>query len=147
MKFSEKIKKNALKEDGWLQEALYREANKDWLDVSQKIALKILRFLRKENMTQKELAKQLGFSPQYLNKVLKGKENLTIETIMKIQNTIKVDLIQVPEFSTQQKYEMQNSIKTNLLLDVDKTDLFFNKTVSVTDEVSVAGNTSYAMAA
>lgn len=116
MKISEKIRANARKDDTWLQEALDKRENKEWLDISFKIALKILRFLRKEGMTQKELAGQLGFSPQYMSKVLKGKENLTLETIVKIQNVIRVELIHVPDSLVQSKCEEKGKQKSELLL-------------------------------
>ena len=100
MNLSEKIKSTAKKDTTWLQNAKERQTNRAWLEISFKIALKILRFLREEKMTQKELAGRLGFSPQYMNKVLKGKENLTLETITKIQNAININLIEVPELTT-----------------------------------------------
>ncbi len=109
MSLSKKIKAAAKKDETWLQDAKERQANKAWLEISFKIAVKILRFLRQEKMTQKELANKLGFSPQYMSKVLKGKENLTLETISKIQNIIKIDLIQVPNSSLKETKNCKDS--------------------------------------
>jgi len=87
---------NVIKDSTWLEDAKWRQANADWLDFSAAIATKILRFLRENRITQKELAERLGFSPQYVNKIVKGSENLTLETICKIQKALKITLIEVP---------------------------------------------------
>lgn len=86
------------KKSNWLEQAEYYEKNKDWLDKSALIALKILRHLRANNITQKDLAKSLDVSPQYINKIVKGKENLSLETICKIERVINVNLIEIPEY-------------------------------------------------
>lgn len=86
------------KKSNWLEQAEYYEKNKDWLDKSALIALKIVRHLRANNITQKDLAKSLDVSPQYINKIVKGKENLSLETICKIEKVINVNLIEIPEY-------------------------------------------------
>lgn len=87
------------KKSNWIEQAEYYENNKDWLDKSALIALKILRHLRVNNITQKDLAKRLDVSPQYVNKIVKGKENLSLETICKIERVISIILIEIPEYS------------------------------------------------
>ncbi|MEO0685226.1 MAG: helix-turn-helix transcriptional regulator [Cyanobacteria bacterium J06649_11] len=94
----------------WITEATQRQENKDWLEASFLIALKILRYLRSNQITQKDLAKRLQFSPQYLNKLLRGKENLTLETIYKIQNEIVIPLIQIPSFEYEQSYRPSTEV-------------------------------------
>ena len=87
---------------GWLDKAKWREENESWLDLSFEIAVKILGALRKNKQSntfpknQKELAEAVKCSPQYINKVLKGNENLQLETITKIGNILNVSLIEVP---------------------------------------------------
>jgi len=99
----QKIIKSAIKNTDWIEAAKWRQENKVWLDMSGRIAVKVLRYLRKEKITQKALAEQLGWSPQYLNKVLKGSENLTLETICKLQTATGLVLIEVPKFD----YDME----------------------------------------
>jgi hypothetical protein len=73
--------------------------------MSGRIALKILRHLRKEKIMQKALTEKLNWSPQYLNKVLKCSENLTLEipsTRDKLQAATGLTLIEVSKFD----YEM-----------------------------------------
>lgn len=73
-------------------EQWYRE-NREWLLISQQIALAIFFFLQEERISQKELAERMGVSPTYVGKLLKGKENLTLETIVKVQKAIGHQLI------------------------------------------------------
>ncbi|PLX14061.1 MAG: hypothetical protein C0594_00540 [Marinilabiliales bacterium] len=49
-------------------------------------------------MTQRRLAEEMGVSPQYINKVVKGKENLTLETISKIESVLGITLIEIPTY-------------------------------------------------
>ena len=44
-------------------------------------------------MTQASLAQKMECSQQYVSKVLKGKENLSLETISKIESALDIDLI------------------------------------------------------
>ncbi len=101
----DKIIAQSRNDSSWLENAKYRQANNDWLSLSFKIALKILRYLRANKISQKDLASQLDWSPQYLSKVLKGKENFTLETICKIQNLIGINLIEIPVYSNQIEVE------------------------------------------
>ena len=44
-------------------------------------------------MSQTALAKQLGCSQQYVSKLLKGGENLSLETISKIEKALTITII------------------------------------------------------
>ncbi len=98
----DRIKKIASEEKtGWLKQAEYRQENKAWRRRSFQIAVRILREIRKQKetigLTQKKLALEMGVSPQYINKIVKGQENLTLETISKIEDVLGIRLIEVPE--------------------------------------------------
>ncbi len=84
---------------GWFEKSMWKEENEAWLDKSARIAVRILREIRAQKatngMTQKKLADALGVSPQYINKVVKGKENLTLETISKIEQALGIIIINV----------------------------------------------------
>jgi len=83
----------------WLEEAKWRKENRDWLNKSAKIAIKILREIRlqkeSKGMSQKVLAEILNVSPQYINKIVKGQENLSLETISKLEKALGIVLIEV----------------------------------------------------
>ena len=65
------------------------------LKKSVKVAIKINRILRQRGMKQNQLAEMLDVSPQQVNKILKGRENLTLDTIERIESVLDVDLIVV----------------------------------------------------
>ena len=97
----EKLNALALDESKlWEEKADWRKANREWLNKSVKIAVRILREIRLQKatngMSQKKLAEIMGVSPQYINKVVKGQENLSLDTICKIENALGIVLIDVP---------------------------------------------------
>ncbi len=67
----------------WRENAEWRLANKTWLRYSQRIAMMMLDRMEELGMTQKRLSELLGCSQQYVSKVLKGQENLSLETLAK----------------------------------------------------------------
>lgn len=83
-------------DDKWKKEAKYRIENEDWLDISFSIALKILAYMKVNNVNQKELSVILEVTPQYISKLLKGKQPLGLPTIGKMQRILKIKLLEVP---------------------------------------------------
>lgn len=108
---NEKLKNLIAEEPSqWLEKAQWRRENRDWLNKSAKIAIKILREIRaqkdKNGMSQKKLAEMMNVSPQYINKIVKGQENLSLETICKIERVLGITLIEVPAFQAIQELEI-----------------------------------------
>ena len=86
-------------QSNYLQNAKFRIENKKWLSYSSNIALRVLAALEEsEQITQKTLAERVGVSPQYINKVLKGQENLSLQTIAKLSEALNIELITFPKF-------------------------------------------------
>jgi len=73
--------------------AQFRRDNREWIRMSQDIALSLHYYLRKSGMSQKDLAGKMMVSAAYVGKLLKGNENLTLETICKLQNAIGEELL------------------------------------------------------
>ncbi len=73
----------------------YRAENAEWLQLSATIALKIRKLLRLQGMTQVELAARLGVTPPQVSKLLSGKINFELKTLVNIQNAIGQPLIDV----------------------------------------------------
>jgi transcriptional regulator with XRE-family HTH domain len=71
----------------------WRIANRRWLKASQTIAFDILERLDHLSWTQKDLAQKMGVSPQYIHKLVKGSENLTLETLTKLQEILEIPLL------------------------------------------------------
>ena len=44
-------------------------------------------------ITQKQLAERMNCSQQYISKILKGKENLSLETLTKIENALDIQIL------------------------------------------------------
>ena len=84
---------------GWLEKAHWREDNEVWLEKSAFIAIKILRAIRDQGISQKELSETMGVSAQYVNKIVKGNENLSLETISKLEAALGIQLIEIKENS------------------------------------------------
>ena len=78
----------------WKENAEWRLANKTWLRYSQNIAMMMLDKMEELGLTQKSLAEKMGCSQQYISKVLKGTENLSIETISKIEAALGLEILE-----------------------------------------------------
>lgn len=79
----------------WVNAANERKNSLEWRKKSQKIALRVLSELDKRQLTQKDLADMMGVSPQQVNKIVKGKENLTLETISKLEAVLHISLLTI----------------------------------------------------
>ena len=77
----------------WREKAEWRLQNKSWLRHSQHIAMLMLDKMEEMDMTQKQLAELMGCSQQYVSKVLKGRENLSLETMAKIEDSLHINII------------------------------------------------------
>ena len=79
----------------WREEAQYRVENRAWLRYSQMIAMRVLDEMENKGLTQKEFAQRVGCSQQYISRILKGKENLSLETISKIEAALGVSILEI----------------------------------------------------
>jgi len=77
----------------WREDAEWRRANRNWLRRSQMIALKMLEAMEEQHLNQRQLAERMGCTQQYVSKVLKGQENLSIETITKIEDALSLSIL------------------------------------------------------
>ena len=77
----------------WREEAEWRRDNWSWLRHSQKIAVKVLLQMKQDGLTQKALAERMGCTQQYVSKILKGKENMSLDTLSKLEDALGINLI------------------------------------------------------
>jgi transcriptional regulator with XRE-family HTH domain len=82
-------------EEKWRKAVEFRKANKEWLSLSGDIALKVMDEMERQGISGRELAKRMDVSPQQVSKIVKGRENLKLETIAKLSSALGVTLIQV----------------------------------------------------
>lgn len=85
----------------WLKKARYRRANRSWLRKSHYIAVRILSVMDEKGIQKNELAKSIDVSSQQVSKILKGKQNLTLEMISRLETELGVSLVNIPEGNIQ----------------------------------------------
>ena len=67
----------------------------DWVCHSQAIAATMSDRMEELGMTQRVLAEKMNCTQQYVSKVLKGRENLSLETLCKIEKALGIKILQV----------------------------------------------------
>jgi transcriptional regulator with XRE-family HTH domain len=157
-KIKQRIIENSIKDSGWLEKAKWRQENEDWLDISFDVALRVASTLSankkadKYPKSQVELAEAMGCSAQYVNKLLRGQENLQIETICKIGRILGIKLIEVPKMEIKQNFNYQDINvlleKLNIKSTPTKTTVAYEtEIVKVAVNTNIAGENNYALAA
>ncbi len=77
------------------KEAVYKTAKSNgWLKYSRKIAIKAAMAMKRQNISRQDLAVRMGCSPQYVSRLLKGEENLSLETICKLEESLNIAILQ-----------------------------------------------------
>lgn len=77
----------------WRENTERRLQNKSWLRYSQRIAMMMLDKMEEMNMSQKQLSELMGCSQQYVSRVLKGQEDLSLEKISKIEECLGIQIL------------------------------------------------------
>ena len=50
--------------------------------------------MKYQNISRQELAERMECSPQYVSRLLKGEENLSLETICKLEEALNIAILQ-----------------------------------------------------
>jgi len=90
--------------------------------------------LKELNWTQAKLADEMKVSPQYVNKIVKGRENLTLETIALLETALGISLITV-----------QTPLKQSISISTFSSALLINSFIyqPITAVIAVKERTSY----
>jgi transcriptional regulator with XRE-family HTH domain len=96
------------------KKAIWRIENHKWLMLSAKIAIKTLSALRNKGISQKDLADKMNVSPQYINKIVKGQENLSLETITKLEAALGIQLIEIIGFTNSVEYMLPKPVQEEI---------------------------------
>lgn len=123
MKTNKKLEEafGSIEESGFKTKARSWKDDLHWIEYAQLIALEVLEILDERNITQKMFAEQLGVSAQAVNKWLRGKENFTIETIAKMENTLGIRLLSIgiqpisKQFVTSESFAIKDNYDTSTL--------------------------------
>ena len=78
-------------------ETQIKKKKKSWFNHSQMIANIMSARMKELGMTQKILAEKMNCTQQYISKILKGHENLSLEVISKIENALDIHFLQTNE--------------------------------------------------
>ncbi|HET6256316.1 MAG TPA: helix-turn-helix transcriptional regulator [Puia sp.] len=90
----EKLSKLASEQPSdWKEKAQYRRENREWQKKSAAIAVRVLDALKAQNLSQKDLAERMNISPQQISKIVKGQENLTLETISNLESALGIQIL------------------------------------------------------
>lgn len=65
----------------------------NWVEYSQLIAGVMSKRMAELGFTQLMLAEKMNCTQQYISKILKGKKNMSLETICKIENALGIEII------------------------------------------------------
>lgn len=76
------------------EQRIRRARAEGWLPYSRRIAVKTAMAMKYQNLSRQDLADRMGCSPQYISRLLKGEENLSLETICKLENALNVPILQ-----------------------------------------------------
>lgn len=80
---------------------------KAWQEKAFDIALRVINHMQTNKITQVQLANEMGMKAQSLNRILQGKENLTLETICRIEKALRITIIEVV-LSTSESYAVKS---------------------------------------
>jgi transcriptional regulator with XRE-family HTH domain len=127
---------------GFEKKALWRKANKNWLDKSALIAIKILRAISDQGISQKKLADKMEVSAQYINKIVKGSENLSLETISKLEMNLGIQLIEIVGFTSFVSYEIPESVQPEINMSTE-----IKKDIPLENEIFSSQPEPYSLAA
>lgn len=79
----------------WNEEASKRKENRRWLSYSQEIAMFLHDKMEELELTQTALAERMNCTQQYISRILKGKENLSLETIARLEDAIGTKFVKI----------------------------------------------------
>ena len=76
------------------EERVLYAKSQGWLPYSRKIAIKVAVAMKQQGLSRQDVADRMECSPQYISKLLKGTENLSLETICKLEDALNIAILQ-----------------------------------------------------
>ncbi|MBV7532158.1 helix-turn-helix transcriptional regulator [Chitinophaga sp. sic0106] len=99
----------------WKEKAQQRMGEKSWKRKSRAVAITVLSQLSAKGITQTDLAERMGVSRQQISKIVKGQENLTLETIDKLEQALGITIIKILAGHTE-TYQAKIPLPTSLII-------------------------------
>lgn len=69
--------------------------NTIWRSKAVSIAFTVLALLDQKGISKQELAVKMNVKPQYVSRIVKGKANVTLETIVKLERALESTIVDV----------------------------------------------------
>lgn len=86
------------KVSSWMDESERNRGFEEELLECRLIVLKIVRYMKENHLSQKELAERLEVSPQYINKFLHGQDlDMKVSTVLRYGRLLGLNLLEIPK--------------------------------------------------
>lgn len=69
--------------------------NTVWKSKAASIALTVLALLDEQGISKQELAVRMNVKPQYVSRIVKGKANITLETLVKLERALGATIVEI----------------------------------------------------
>lgn len=96
------------------------------MDIKQVIGARIQKIRKMKGLTQDKLAENVNISPKYLSSVERGKENPTLNTLISLSESLKVNL---DDFFDSIQLENPETSRKMIISLLDKADSGQLKTI------------------
>jgi ribosome-binding protein aMBF1 (putative translation factor) len=116
-----KIAKPVKENSKWIEIAKWNEEHADALEDYMIIAQRILKTLKEKKMTQRELAKQLDVTPQALTRIMKGRQNLSLNKVRKIERVLGITLMTINRIDGSQSQLRTEMVPVSLHYNITTT--------------------------
>jgi len=93
------------------------------VDLKQMLGARIKEIRAKKKITQEQLSERMGINPKFLSSIERGKENPTLNTLIRLSESLEVDLAEIFSFIQIEDPTQRKSLITSLLNEADSDQL------------------------
>ena len=93
------------------------------MDIKQMIGARIKEIRAKKGITQERLSERMEINPKYLSSIERGKENPTLNTLIKLSESLEVDIGEIFSFVEAEDPHRRKSQILSLLDEADSEQL------------------------
>jgi len=93
------------------------------MDLKQMIGARIKEIRTKKGITQEQLSERMEINPKYLSSIERGKENPTLSTLIRLSESLGVDLSEIFRFIQIEDPAERKSLIISLLDESDNEQL------------------------
>ena len=93
------------------------------MNTKQMIGARIKEIRNKKGLTQEQLSEKMEINPKYLSSIERGNENPTLNTLIKLSESLEVDLSEIFSFIQIEDPGERKSMITSLLDEADNEQL------------------------